>query len=132
MSVPMSACDRREHQAMPLDAALAAKRLGDEPHAEVPAFARAGMTGVPRAVVVDVELQRRELAFERRADAADAFGSHVRPASDEVPRLPPQEPRDCAAVNTNVATVSPNTLNFTHVASLVLNATSRFTAPSSA
>src|SRR6185503_19891055 len=69
--------ERRQHEAMTLDAALAAERFGHESHPKVPAFARTRVPGVLRAIVHDVELQRRELALERLADAANAFGSHV-------------------------------------------------------
>ena len=72
--------ERREHEAMTLDAALAAERFGHESHPKVPAFTRSRVPGVLRAIVHDVELQWRELALERLANAANAFGVHRFPA----------------------------------------------------
>src|SRR5262249_36296454 len=99
---------------------------------KVPAFACAGMAGMSGAVVYDFEPCGRELLFQCRADAADAFGCHVRQACAEggcgCCRM---IQKNCANVKAKSTAMKTN-LDFTHVASLRLNAMTRLATPSTA
>ena len=62
---------------MALDGSLARKPTRENPHLEMAAaVARAGVAGVPMAVVDDLELLGFELRLEPAANQRDAFGRH--------------------------------------------------------
>jgi hypothetical protein len=66
------------HQSVTLDLRPAAKRGTHELDTKVSAFARAGVSGVRRAVIRNVEGEGRKLLLERCPQARHALGAHAR------------------------------------------------------
>jgi len=118
--------DRRIDQAMTLELRPAAKCCAHQAHAKMAAGARAGVARVRRALIGDVELQRRKLLLERRAQACYALRRHARCTGAVMRR---DSHASCAPMKTKVATVKPNTLKLTQVRSLALKAITRFKTP---
>jgi len=114
-------------QAMPLDLRPATKRRTHQSDAKVAAGARAGVPGVRRAVVADVELQGRKLPLERRTQSCQTLARHAR-CTAAAPRRASHA--ICAPMKTKVATVKPKTLKLTQVRSLALKAMTRLRMPS--
>src|ERR1700722_19049067 len=118
--------NRRIDEAMPFELRAAAKCSAHQAHAKVPAFARARVPRMRRAVIGDVELQRRKLLFKRRPQARHAFRRHALCTGATIRR---DSHAICAPMNTKVAAVKPNTLKLTQVRSLALKAITRLRTP---
>src|ERR1700730_11226632 len=105
-----SAHERRDRcidQTMTFKLRTSLERVRNEGDAKVAAFTRTGMPGVPRAVVEDIERERRELAFDGGADLGDeGIRAHAAGAASErrVSHI------TCDPMKTNVRIVRPNTL----------------------
>ena len=120
------------NEAVPRDAREAPEPLGDDAHAEMTPFARAGMPGVVCALILDGKPDGRKPSLERGLDALSACESsrraHRRSQSCAICSRPAAataagaarraSQNTCTKMNAAVARVSPKTLKSTHVRSL--------------
>ncbi len=133
MSVFMRSGHRGENEPVPLDRRLAAKRRRREPHPEVPALARACVPGV--LALSSMISSRVGASSFRGPRGCGLTRSVVMPGASGLRRRRPgccwrMIQKNCANVNTKSTTMKTIS-DFTHVASLVLNATARLAMPSS-
>ena len=111
------------HQAMPGNRGESTERVGDDAHAKMTCAARG--TRVSRmqvALVLDDELERRELAHQPIAQAPGPVG-HGGAVSDSTRRSLLFSQSTCGIMNTTIAALMPKTLNFTHTSSSKFRAT---------
>ena len=112
---------------MPFDRVPAAEGGGGDGDVEMAAFTRAGVTGMPGAVVADVELSGRERGLERGAQPGD-------PVAHDAFSRENSTSRSIHAPRLNVTTMPTGpaiqTLKNTQSASLRLSATQMLATPS--
>ncbi len=121
--------ERLIHELMALQARATGELLGYHKDGKMAAFTSTGMAGVRGAVVTDLKPHGGEARGQRLTDFLHPLRSRHVVASRGRCR---DSHASCRPANTTVAAVRPNNLKFTHVRSLALKATSRFTPPKSA
>lgn len=104
---------------------------GDDRDVEMAAFTRTGVADVRGAVVANGKRLWRECRLERSAQAREPLGLHVYGRAHAA-RARFSIHGNCAAMNTKVRAVRPNTLKFTQAFSDALNATTILSTPSTA
>jgi hypothetical protein len=99
------------------------ERLGDDAHAKVTRAPRgAGVSRMQVALILDDELERRELPHQPIAQALRPI-CHGGAVSDSTRRSLLFSQSTCGIMNTTMAALMPKTLNFTHTSSSKLRAT---------
>src|SRR5580693_3419468 len=120
------------YQAVPLELRAAAEGIGHQRHLQVRAAARAGMAGMPSAVIDDLERVRVERPLERLAQLRNDLRIHGGAAAAGAGALRPCSHSTCQVMNAKVRIASPNSLKYTQERSLAPYATARLRAPRSA
>jgi len=124
--------DRIVDQTVAFDSFSALKCRGDDADPVVPAFARAGVSRMRRAVVDNIELYRRKTLHEEHAQLPDAIVVGALHGQSGAALVLRTSQASCTATNTKVAAVNPKTLKYTQMRSGALKATIRLSNPSSA
>lgn len=113
---------------VPLDRRDTGERRRRDDHVEMAAFACAGMAGVLRTVVTDLEAHGMERRFERGPQPRDALGRHV--GESFVNRTSRSAQNIAASVATIAMGGAIHTLKVTHSVTLRWRAIQMFAVPS--
>ena len=106
------------YEAMPGDAAEAFEAGAGDAHAEMPTLSGTGVAGVQVAVVLDLELSRRQRLSKGDLDVSGADAHGVPDRGDSTSSSASgwrDSQKPCATRNTSIRPVSPNTLKLAHV-----------------
>src|SRR5580700_10608095 len=114
---------RSVYQAVPLELRAAAEGVCHQRHLQVRAAARAGMAGMPCAVIDDLEHVRAERPLERGTQLRDDRRIHGGAAAAGAGALRPCSHSTCQVMNAKVRIASPNSLKYTQERSLAPYAT---------
>ena len=124
------------HQAVALQRSQTLEARGHDFQVKVPFACCTVMSGMRAAVIAHLQMRRLQMLLQQLLDLRSGglsgvcheYLCHGRQAGSVWVRE--ESHSACSSANRNIAAVRPNTLKFTQVLSLALNATHKFRQPS--